>query len=385
MLIPASEFIGLEGLTHLCAGGETPMLKSQMDVVDRFFKDKVWGEESRERFETTSLQCKEKVGKLLHVNAAEIALLAHSSEGVNLMAHALPWEAGDNVLVADVEFPSDVLPWKRLEKLGVEVRVVENKDWEIRLEDIDAAMDARTRLVAISHVSYFTGQRLSLPDLADLVHARGALLHVDATHAAGVVPVEAYHADTLVSSCYKWLLAVHGAGVFYWNRDRLPELEPPFLGWHTPLSIPEWHNPGTYTPRSDAGKFEPGNQGFISVYLLDNSLDRLLEIGIPAIEEYVLNLSGKVWEGLNDMGWEMMTPRDPNRRAGNVCFMAENIKSVTNALEEKNIYIWGSYGGVGRARVSTHLYNTEADIKRFLDAMHEIPVTHASASSYTKG
>ncbi|MBT5876436.1 MAG: aminotransferase class V-fold PLP-dependent enzyme [Candidatus Latescibacteria bacterium] len=377
MLIPTSDFIGLEGLTHLCAGGETPMLKSHANAVNRFMGDKVWGEESRERFESTSQQCKSKIGQLLHVDAEEIALLAHSSEGVNLLAHALPWKSGDNIIVADVEFPSDVLPWKRLEKIGVEVRIVKNRNWSINLEDIDAAMDENTRLVAISHVSYFTGQRLSLSELADLVHSKGALLHVDATHAAGVVPVEAYHADTLVSSCYKWLLGVHGAGIFYWNRASLPDLEPPFLGWHTPLSIPEWNEPGAYTPRPDAGRFEPGNEGFISVYILDNALGRLLEIGIPSIEKYVLGLSSQVWEGLNDLGWEMMTPRESEHSAGNVCFMAENIKQVTDALEEKGIYIWGSYGGVGRARVSTHLYNSEDDVAKFLNAMKEIPVTHA--------
>lgn len=377
MLIPTSDFVGLEGLTHLCAGGETPMLKSHANAVNRFMDDKVWGEESRERFESTSQQCKSKISRLLHVDTEEIALLAHSSEGVNLLAHALPWKSGDNIIVADVEFPSDVLPWKRLEKIGVELRIVKNRNWAIKLEDIDAAMDEHTRLVAISHVSYFTGQRLSLSDLADLVHSRGALLHVDATHAAGVVPVDAYHADTLVSSCYKWLLAVHGAGIFYWNRASLPDLEPPFLGWHTPLSIPEWDEPGTYTPRPDAGRFEPGNEGFISVYILDNALGRLLEIGIPSIEKYVLGLSGQVWEGLNDLGWEMMTPRESEHRAGNVCFMAENIKQVTDALEDQGIYIWGSYGGVGRARVSTHLYNSEEDVARFLNAMKDIPVTHA--------
>lgn len=378
MLISPSEFIGLEGLTHLCAGGETPMLKTHMDAVRQFFEDKVLGEESRDRQEVVSRRCKKKVAQLFGVEGDDIAFLASSSEGVNLLAHALPWQPGDNAVVADVEFPSDVLPWTRLRDRGVEVRIVENQGWEINPDAIDAMIDRHTRVVVISHVSYFTGQRQSLKDLSDLVHAREALLHVDATHAAGVVPVEAGYADTLVSSCYKWLLGVHGVGIFYWNRERLPDLAPPFVGWHTPLILPDWKNPGDYTPRPDAGRFEAGNQGFISVYILDNALTRLLEIGIPAIESYVLNLSGMVWEGLNEAGWEMMTPREPARRAGNVCFMAEDVRAVTAALEERGILIWGSYGGVGRARVSTHLYNNEEDVQRFLDVMQEIPATVAA-------
>lgn len=378
MLIPTSDFIGLDGLTHLCAGGETPVLKSHQDAVNRFFEDKAVGEESRSRFEAVSHGCKKKVGHLLGVDAGDIAFLASASEGVNLLAYALPWQSGDNVIVVDVEFPSDVLPWLRLQDRGVEVRVVKNRDWEIHLDDIDAAMDKRTRVVAVSHVGYFTGQRLPLDELSQLAHAKNALLHVDATHSAGAVPVDARYADTLVSSCYKWLLGVHGVGIFYWNRARLPDLQPPFVGWHTPLTIPDRLHPESYQPRPDAGRFEPGNQGFIGVYILDNALDRILAIGIPAIEQYILHLSGLVREGLDDMGWEMMTPREPHRRAGNVCFMAEDIKVVTTALEERGVLIWGSYGGVERARVSTHIYNTEEDVERFLQAMKDIPVTYAS-------
>ena len=131
MLIPTSDFIGLEGKVHLCAGGETPMLKTQMDTVQRFFEDKVWGEECRDRQDATSQSCKEKVAQLFHVNPEDLAFLSSSTEGVNLLAYALPWEPGDNVVVADVEFPSDVLPWTRLENQGVEVRIVENQKWEI--------------------------------------------------------------------------------------------------------------------------------------------------------------------------------------------------------------------------------------------------------------
>lgn len=378
MLIPKSEFIGLDGWTHLCAGGETPVLKSHRDAIERFFEDKVLGEESRARLEAVSRRCKERVAALFRVDADDIALLSSTSEGINLIAHALSWEPGDNVVVADVEFPSDVLPWTRLKDRGVEIRVLKNRNWRIEPDHIEAAMDERTRVVAISHVSYFTGQRQPLAELSRLVRSGNAILSVDATHAAGVVPVEARYADILVSSCYKWLLGVHGVGIFYWNRERLPDLQPPFLGWHTPDSLPGWRDPGGFTPRRDAGRFEPGNEGFIGVYILDNALERILAIGIPAIEKHALRLSGMVWEGLNDMGWEVMTPPEPHRRAGNVCFMADDVRAVTAALEARNILIWGSYGGVGRARVSTHLYNDEEDVERFLKAMRALPVSAAS-------
>lgn len=160
MLIPKTDFIGLDGVVHLAAGGESPMLKSHREAIERFMDDKALGEPGRHRFEITYRKCKEKAAKLLGGNPDDYALLSSSSEGINLLAHALDWKSGDNVVVADIEFPSDVLPWTVLKEEGVEVRIVRKRDWSIHLEDIEAQMDDRTRVVPASHLSYFTGHRL---------------------------------------------------------------------------------------------------------------------------------------------------------------------------------------------------------------------------------
>jgi len=373
MLIPKTEFIGLEEITHLCAGGESPTLKSHLAAVERFFSDKAMGEQSRERMEETVNRCKQKVGDLLGVSPNDIAFLSTSSEGINLLTHGLKWRSGDNVVVCDVEFPSDVLPWTRLKEQGGEVRVVSNQKWFISLSDIQQAMDDRTRVVAVSDVSYFTGQRLPLKALSEMVHSQNALLSLDSTHAAGVVPVQASDADILVSSCYKWLLGTHGVAIFYWNRKRLPDLEPPFLGWHSSESIPDWQTPTRFSLRSGADRFEAGNLGFISIYILDNALTHILRIGIPAIESHVLHLSGLAREGLDAMGFELMTPRDANQRAGNICFMTPHISEIMTWLNKRKILVWGAYAGVGRVRVSTHLYNSVKDVERLLNALEDLP------------
>ncbi len=372
-LIPRTEFIGLEAMTHLCAGGESPTLKSHRAVVERFFADKAMGEGSRERMDQTVSQCKQKVGELLGVSPDHIAFISTSSEGINLLAYALKWRRGDNVVVCDVEFPSDVLPWTRLKDRGVEVRVVSNRNWFVSLSDLQQALDERTRVVAVSEVSYFTGQRLPLKELSEMVHSHDALLCLDSTHAAGVVPVHAGYADILVSSCYKWLLGTHGTAIFYWNRERLPDLEPPFLGWHSGESIPDWQAPTEYALRSGADRFEAGNLGFISIYILDNALEHILKIGIPAIESHVLYLSGRVREGLHALGFELMTPRETEQRAGNICFMTPHINEIMAWLNKRKILVWGAYAGVGRVRVSTHLYNSAEDVERLLNALGDLP------------
>jgi cysteine desulfurase/selenocysteine lyase len=368
-LIAKSNFIGLEDITHLAAGGESPMLKSHRQAIDQFMIDKSRGEQARALEADMVELARGKCASLFSVQPEEITFLSNASEGINNVAYGIDWQRGDNVVVADVEFPSGILPWTCFEKLGVEVRIVRHRNWFIDLEDVAALIDARTRVVSISHVSMFTGQRIDLETLSRLVRSSNALLLLDATHAAGVVPVDASLADIMVSSCYKWLLGAHGAAVFYVNRERLPDFRPPFLGWNNSTKHGGWEKPTEFALQPSVHQFQPGNAGFISVYILNNALDQILQTGIDAIEQHALTLSGMVYEAVESLGFELMTPFEDSHRAGNVCFMAENIEIIRQQLERQQILIWGAYAGFGRLRISTHLYNDSDDVERCIAAL----------------
>jgi cysteine desulfurase/selenocysteine lyase len=370
-LIPKSEFIGLETNVHLAAGGESPMLKSHQDAIQQFMQDKSRGELARKLEADKVDQARAKCARLFSIPDKDITFLSSASEGINNVAYGLEWKAGDNVVIADVEFPSGVLPWTQLQRFGVEVRIVRNRNWFIHEEDIASQIDQRTRVVAISQVSMFTGQRMNLRSLSTLVRSSNALLLLDATHAAGVIPVDASLADIMVSSCYKWMLGVHGAAVFYVNRERLPDFKPPFLGWNSPSKHGGWESPLDFQLQATAHQFQPGNAGFISVYILDNALDHLLDVGIEKIEAHALSLSGAILEAVASLGFEMMTPKEDMHRAGNVCFMTENLEPIKDELERQQILIWGAYAGFGRLRISTHLYNDSQDVERCISALRQ--------------
>ena len=116
-------------------------------------------------------------------------------------------------------------------------------------------------------------------------------------------------------------------------------------------------------------------KGFISIYILDNALDHILRIGIAAIESHVLSLSGLAREGLHELGFEVMTPPNPDQRAGNICFMTPHIKEIMAWLSDRRILVWGAYAGVERVRVSTHLYNSAEDVQRLLNALKDLPAS----------
>lgn len=371
-LIDKSLFFGLDDYAHLATGGEAPMLKSHQEILTQFLIDKSSGEPAREKMESMMRLVQRQCAAWLSVAAEEIVFLSSASEGINNVAYGLNWQPGDNIVVADVEFPSDVLPWTLLKKQNVELRLVRHQDWYVSVDSIASLIDDKTRLVVISQVSMLTGQRVDIAALSGLVRASNAYLLVDATHAAGVVPVVAQHADFLVSSCYKWLLGVHGCAIFYCNRDRVGDFKPPFLGWNSVAQSGGWKNPTQFELRAGADQFLPGNPSFISLYLLGNALQHLQAIGMERIEQHALQLSGQVIDAVLDSGLELMTPIAEEERAGNVCFTAPQIECLQQIFDENRVLVWGTYASFGRIRISTHVHNDSSDVERCINVLRSM-------------
>ena len=370
-LIPKSSFVGLDGIAHLATGGESPMLCSHLDAIQQFMQDKGRGEPSRGLQAEVMEQARARCATLFKVPQDDLTFLSSATEGINVLCYGLEWEAGDNVVVADVEFPSDILPWTKLKNQGVEVRVVKHDQWVINELDILSQVDEKTKLVAMSQVSMYTGQHMDIAMLSKGIRDAGALFLLDATHAAGVVPVDANYADIMVSSCYKWLLGTHGTAVFYCNHERLASLSPPFIGWASVASGGGWRSPLEYSLRENADRFLAANPSYISLYILNNALEQLLSLGEHRIHIHSLALGKVIHDGLDALGLEMMTPKDEDRRAGNTCFMTSNVDLLRSTLAKSGVLVWGAYGRFGRVRVSAHVQNDSEDASRLLMAMEE--------------
>jgi selenocysteine lyase/cysteine desulfurase len=241
--------------------------------------------------------------------------------------------------------------------------------WRAPLDHWRALVDERTRVVAVSHVSYLTGERHDLTALGRLAHDASALFVVDATHALGAVPVHAPHTDFLFSACYKWVLGTHGLAVAYWNRQRLPGWRPKEAGWHSIRHQTPWQQGGAFELLDDGRVFEAGNPGFAAIYVLHSALTYLRRVGIAPIEQHVIALSGAVHLGLMDIGLKPLTPSAPEQRAGNVAFEVADELAWRNGLEARDVLAWT---GDGRVRLSTHLFNDASDVERAIAAAGEI-------------
>jgi selenocysteine lyase/cysteine desulfurase len=365
-LLPKSRFVGLEDVAHLCTGGEAPWLRSHDEACRRFGELKSGGMAGRDEIFRVYERAKQQVAARLGISPDRVAFLAHASEGLNQAVASVDWRPGDNAVVADVEFPSLLAPLGRLRDAGVEPRVVRARDHYVSVDDLATAVDRRTRLLLVSHVSYLTGQRLDLSRCAEIARAAGAWLAVDATHGLGVAPVDAALCDFLVSSCYKWLLGTHGVGIFAHDPARVGDLTPNLLGWHSLARRGGAADPLAADLPTDASRLEAGNPSLLSLFVLDNALRALAPFGIDDVLAHAIALGDALVEGLRARGRRLITPSDPAERAGNVCFLEDDPDGVAARLAERRVLVWGSEG---RVRVSGHLYDDAADVERFFAAL----------------
>ncbi len=217
MLAPKSDFIGLEGITLLATGGEPPLLKSHREAFEEFARDKARGFEGYRAHLAVGDDVRSRLATLTGLSADDFALLGSASAGIASVLSSIDWRSGDNVVTSSLEYASGRYAFARLAGLKVETRLVEPAGWQVELDGLIAACDARTRIVYVSQVSYLTGQALDIATLSAALRPHGIALLVDVSHALGVVPVDGRLADFIVCAGYKWLLGTH-TGILAWNK-----------------------------------------------------------------------------------------------------------------------------------------------------------------------
>jgi cysteine desulfurase / selenocysteine lyase len=304
---------------------------------------------------------KQQFASLTNLTAEDFALIGNASKGIARVVSSVDRRVGDNTVVADVDYASGRFSLARLASMGVENRVVSADDNFIKIEDLLAACDARTRLLYISHVNAHTGQRIDLKRLSESIDPNIVLL-VDASHSLGVMPVDGNYCDFLVASTYKFLLGTH-TGVLAWNQRHKKEFNPLSVGWHGGASGLAAND---YNPVRDVQRAEIGNSNHLDVYMLRTSLDYLAAIPSDALESYVLDLAGKLRRGLQKLGLPLLTPESRNNRGPNVSFQHDNPATLVRRAAADKILLWGE---AGRVRASVHVFVEEDDVDYFLDWM----------------
>lgn len=336
-----------------------------------YWREKSRGTPGRVRLYEKQRETEEAAAKLLGTSPDYVAFLSNSSEGLNLLANSIDWREGDEVLICDLEFPSNVVVWLRLKELGVRLIVIPTTGGVMRLEDWTSRLSRKTRVVSVSQVSYKTGtQAPFLQSLAEETHRTGALFCVDATQALGRVPVSVQGVDYLVASSYKWLLGTHGLGLVYMSEEAREQVTPRTAGWYSIESVFHARRFETFDRKSNAGQLQSGMPNFPALFAMSAGMDVLLSVGVDRLDRELRPLVKALRDRLEEQGRSLLTPAGSEFASGIVSFDCEQAEAKATWLASQKVIVWG---GDGRIRVSVHLYNDESDIERCLDAIRRMP------------
>ena len=299
--------------------------------------------------------------RLINAEVDELAFVKSTSHGLSIVAEGLDWKAGDNVLVYEKEFPSNLYPWLHLKRKGVEIKIIPSRDNRILLEDIERLVDSSTRLLAISSVQFTNGFRIALRRAGQLCRDKGILFCVDAIQSLGVIPMDVRECrvDFLSADAHKWLLGPEGIGIFYCRKDLAERLTPPLVGWKSVQNEFNFERP-EFRLKTNALRFEEGSMNLLGIIGLGAALELLFEVGIANIEQRVLDLGDLIIREAEARGFGVLTPKAREERGGNITFSGDfDPSAMRDALREKGIMVNVRNNGL---RVSPHFYNTRDEI-----------------------
>lgn len=348
--------------------------KCVIDELVRFHTDAHRGLQDKQGYINRVETVRGQLASLLHCSPGEIALTKNTSEGLNIAAAGIGYRPGDNVVLSQFEHPNNSYPWLALARQGVEVRIVRPAGHVVQAEDLIAHIDERTRAVACSLVSFMPGERIDLAPVSAACRAHGAYLVVDAVQGLGIVDLDPRAAgiDLLASSGHKGLLAPHGVGLLFCRQEICSEIQPAFVARAGMRRLRPMEHDSTqyeYAPLDDARRFEIGNFNYSGFSALGAALDLILSLGLARIERHVLGLTGRLIDGLADMGRvEVWTPRDPARRAGIVGFAPPQIELVAAALTAAGAVFTIRRDAI---RFGFGFYNTTGEVETVLRVIRE--------------
>ena len=328
-----------------------------------FFRYSYW----MDRVEEIRRRCAELVGS----EKEEIAFIKNTSHGISIVAEGLDWKKGDNVIIFEKEFPSNIYPWLNLERRGVKVKFIPARGNLIYIDDIEKMIDADTRLLSISSVQFSNGFRVDLERLGELCRRRKVLLFVDAIQSLGIAPLNVSESgiDFLASDGHKWLLGPEGAGIFYCRHELAELLRPSLIGWKSIVNENDYDHID-FRLKTNSLRFEEGSLNVMGIMALGAAVDLLLEVGIDRISERILDLGDLIVEEAENRGLEIRSPRDRKHRAGINSIMGNfDPIGVKDRLRALGILVNVRSGAI---RVAPHFYNTEDEILTFFSDLDEL-------------
>lgn len=354
---------------YACQAYSSPMSPRVSQAVAQFFDTVTYARADKPEWLVMAQSVRRQVAGLIGGGASQVAFTKNTTEGLNIVAQGLPWQAGDNMVIDDQEHPVNVVPWLNLRHRGVEVRVAQTQDRRITVDALWRQVDDCTRLIAVSWVQYGTGFRIDVQELAARCRERGIRLVVDGIQAVGLLPIDVqdWGIDALSCGAYKALHGPLGLGFLYVGPSLLETLQPAHLGSSAvnvvDRSVPQWQL--TLRDAQDARRLEGGNINYPAIAGFAQALLMIETAGVHNLGPWVLALGQQLDQGLRAQGYELLGSDREGEGSGIAC-----IRHPQAFALRKLLYMEGVVANLldnGAVRLSLGGYNTPGEVTRLLD------------------
>ena len=357
------EFPAADRLLYLDSAHQTPLATSVKRALSSFYDEGHEMAGPKPVWLARVEDVRARVARLINASPDEVAFTKNTSEGLNIAANAIPFEEGDNVLMVHGDHPNNAYAFLNLRGKGVEVRFVPLETESADAETFRSHMDARTRAISLSHVTFHAGHRFDVEGVGQLCREKGIYFVVDAMQSIGVLPldVKKIGVSLLATGCHKGLLVPQGLGLLYMD-SKLDELKPAYLAAASLAEPPADYiaRPDRMEVRHGAGRFEIGNFNLPDVHALAASLDLVEKVGVENVEQHVLDLGTLLIERMDEQGIRVVGPRTRSKRS-HIYTLDLPGDGWLDYFAGNNVRVSPERDGI---RISFAMFNTSDDVER---------------------
>jgi len=309
---------------------------------------------------------------LLNCMPDELSLIHNTAEGMNFISHGLKLSYGDEVILLENEYPSNIYPWQHLEKKGVKlVTTPMERSPETFMEAIERLITKKTRVISLSAVHWCTGMPLPIDQVGRLCKEKGIDFVVDGAQGVGIQPMDTKKANIsyMAFSAWKWLLGPLGVGLLFVAKEKLEDLEPVFIGTASVVRSKEYL-PYKSELKPSADRFTFSTVNFNDWVYLEAALNFLQDIGFLAVRERIFELSAHLSKGLAKIGFNVFSDHFPDYPTGIVVCEKPGIKSnfIMTHLRKNKIV---AAERLGRVRFSPHVYISPEQIDKVVRILEQ--------------
>jgi kynureninase len=283
----------------------------------------------------------------------------------------------DTIVMTGLDFPSVRYVYDRLAtRLGARIVVVESEDGiRIDTDRVLAAIDDRTRLVAISHVLFRSAFIMDAEAICRRAHEVGALVSLDAFHSVGVMPVDVRRlgVDFLTGGVLKWLCGGPGGCFLYVAPEVSRRLTPALTGWQAHARPFAFEREMSYA--DDAFRWLTGTPVIPALFAASEGPRIVRRAGIERIRAKSMRQTTRLIELADARGYPVRAPRDPNERGGTVAFDVPHGHEVSEALLANDVLV--DYRPNAGIRVAPHFYTSDEELERVVAMIDDILATGA--------